>query len=644
MRVFLAYFRAHPWQRRALTGLLAAIVGFGVALLMLPWVEDLQLIAALGSGDADRRTRAVALAAMRARDRPAFLRRLEAALDSPDDARFAAAAEVLERIKRFPPPGRGGDCQDRLWRVKLAAADDPESIAQRLVSVHELVRGGRDNEHARAALALAAGDAEPEVRSAAALLAARLGDDAALGTLLGDKEASVRAAAALDAALAGRTALTSRISQIFQNAQADAEKADAAYALARLAPGEHAGQIAQAVVQAQRDGRDDLLEKLLHVAALPKMYDRAVAGLREQDLKADTTAAAVMQVFRFAGSGDKSPPHMALVAAGKMQLVAARPHVLAAVKAIVDADKSKLTTADAQRLAAAVNAAGRLGAAPPTFAGVMKKLWHPGTSLAMILSAEALAQAGPDPAMTSDQIVALLTQAAGQEGTSLQAAAAAVAIFRHAPDKAAEHLRTACESQAWLVGDYVAWNLARSDDKEAARRLAESFLAADERNEGVASAGAMLLAMLARGTDRAPQVEKALLDRLRAGPLGPLRDPYLAGSYKGALLVLGHGRFADGIIAMVRTTDFPWSRGLTALLLAGKAEGLDLVLGAAAGSAEEIDSVLTGWMMCRVYPAVVEGLPPYDIDAPAAVRYWQCRILRDYYLIHRRAILDRMRP
>lgn len=95
---------------------------------------------------------------------------------------------------------------------------------------------------------------------------------------------------------------------------------------------------------------------------------------------------------------------------------------------------------------------------------------------------------------------------------------------------------------------------------------------------------------------------------------------------------------------MVRTTDFPRSRGLTALLLGGRAEGLDLVLGAAAGSAQEIDSVLTGWLMCRVYPAVVEGLPPYDIDAPAAVRYWQCRILRDYYLIHRRAILDRMRP
>ena len=612
MRVLLAYFRANPWQRRALTVLLAAIVGFGVALLMLPWVEDLRLIAALGSGDADRRAGAVALAAMRAGDRPAFLRRLEAALDSPDDARFAAAAEALGRIKRFPPPGRGGDCQDRLWRVKLAAGGDPQSIALRLVSVHELVRAGRDNEHARAALALAAGDAEPEVRAAAALLAARLGDDAALTKLLGDKEASVRAAAALDAALAGRTALTGPIAKVFQNAQADAEKADAAYALARLAPGDYAGQIAQAVVQAQREGKDELLGKLLHVAALPKMYDPALAGLREQDLKADTTAAAVMQVFRFAGGGGKSPPHMALVAAGKMQLVTARPHVLAVIKGIVDADKSKLTTADAQRLAAAVNAAGRLDAAPPTFAGVMKELWHPRTGLAMILSAEALAQAGPGPAMTSDQIVALLTQAAGQEGTSLQAAAAAVAIFRHAPDKAAEHLRTACESQAWLVG--------------------------------VTSAGAMLLAMLARGTARAPGAEKAMLDRLRGGPLGPERDPYLAGSYKCALLALGHQEFADETVAMVRTSDFPRSRGLTALLLAGRAEGLDLVLGAAAGSAEEIDSVLTGWLMCRVYPAVVEGLPPYDIDAPAAVRLWQCRILRDYYLIHRRAILDRMRP
>ena len=645
MRVLLAYFRAHPWQRRVLTGLLAAIVGFGVALLMLPWVEDMRLIAALGSPSAARRERAIARAVERARGRAAFLRRLEAALDSADDVQFAAAAEALTRIKRFPPPGRPAACRDRFWRVKLAAAgDDPQSIALRLVSVHELVRAGRDNEHVRAALALAAGDSEPVVRSAAALLAARLAHDATLGRLLGDKHPSVRAAAALDAGLAKRSALSGAIAKVFANATDDDEKADAAYALARLAPYKYSGRIAEAFIQAQQDGKNDLLGKLLHVATLPKVYDPQLTRLPEHELKPGSTLLGVMHVFRFAVTEQKSPPHMAVVAAGKMQLAAGQRYVLVSIRDILDADKSKLTTADAQRLAASVSAARRLETPPGVFAKVMKALWHPGTALAMILSAEALGQATPGAPMTRDQLVAALVRAAEQEGTSLPAAAAAVAMFRHAPDKAARHLRTACESEAWLVGDYVAWNLARGAERERVRRLAESFLAPDEHNDGVRSAGAMLLAMLARGTDRAPAAKKTLLGKLRGGPLGPVRDPYLAGSYKCALLILGHHEFAGETISMMQKTDFPWSRGLTALLLAGRAEGFDLVLAGGAASAEEIDSYLTGRMMCRVYPAVAEGLPAYDIDAPARVRYWQCRILRDYYLIHRRAILDRMRP
>ena len=37
-------------------------------------------------------------------------------------------------------------------------------------------------------------------------------------------------------------------------------------------------------------------------------------------------------------------------------------------------------------------------------------------------------------------------------------------------------------------------------------------------------------------------------------------------------------------------------------------------------------------------------LPPYDLAAPAGVRLWQRRIMRNYYYIHRRAILDKMKP
>ena len=60
--------------------------------------------------------------------------------------------------------------------------------------------------------------------------------------------------------------------------------------------------------------------------------------------------------------------------------------------------------------------------------------------------------------------------------------------------------------------------------------------------------------------------------------------------------------------------------------------------------AEAIDSFLTGRGLAEVYGTVAPSLSAFDHDAPAHVRYFQCRILRDDYLIHRRAILDPMRP
>jgi hypothetical protein len=47
--------------------------------------------------------------------------------------------------------------------------------------------------------------------------------------------------------------------------------------------------------------------------------------------------------------------------------------------------------------------------------------------------------------------------------------------------------------------------------------------------------------------------------------------------------------------------------------------------------------------MARVLADLVTDLPHFDIDAPPHVRAFQCRVLRDYYLIHRGAVLDRMK-
>ena len=35
--------------------------------------------------------------------------------------------------------------------------------------------------------------------------------------------------------------------------------------------------------------------------------------------------------------------------------------------------------------------------------------------------------------------------------------------------------------------------------------------------------------------------------------------------------------------------------------------------------------------------AGIKGMPAGDLEAPPAVKLWQCRIARDSYLIHRRA-------
>ena len=655
-----------------ITGLVAGILGVVAAWIVFPRLQDGWIIADLGSDDVVRRDRAILRAAGRARHRPAFLRRLESALDDPDDVRFTAVAEALSRIGRFPPAEGPAAYQDRYQCLSLAGVlDDADATGQRTAILHEFTRVGRDNAHIRRCLSLAAGDREPDVRTAAALLAARLGDGATLARLLNDDAPLVRAAAALDAALANRFELAGPIARVLAAAADDSEKANAAYALARLARNESARPIAEAISQARKDGKGELLGKLLHVAALP-----AAGGTRRR-LQDDfgiaheraILTAAVLAVFKAAEQDKADPPTMALVAAGRLSLTEARPYVRSAIEAVLAADKTELTVADAQRLAAAVHAASRLHMEPALEVRVIRELWHPGTDLAMILAAEGLAlapaSAGGEGGLTDEQIAAVLVKSAEYDSITLPSAAAAVALYRRAPERAVEHLRTACESKSYLVGDYVAWGIsalapppgdASWNPTEAyahARTIALRFLSSPEINRNVRSAGALTLALLARGggllSDTGPRraVDEAfevISGKLRGGALGPERDPYLVGSYQCALLILGRSEFAQDVLTLVQRTDFPKGRALTALALAGRDEGFDMVFAWPAASGEWIDSIMTGWMMGRVYAGLAADLPVHDLDAPAGVRNWQCTILRHYYLIHRRNILDRMKP
>ncbi len=643
MRAVLKYLRLHPWQRRVMTLSLAAVLGVTATWLLWPGWRDRQILKSLRVKDPARRRPGVARAVEVAKRRPELIELLERRLGSAGDEQFEGIARVLEELKRFHTPQRDGEVIDRLRAVRFNEAPGPAGLGERLGELTGLTLDGRDNAHVRGVLELAPGDAEAEVRAASAVLAARLGNDRALGRLLADAAPRVRAAAAMDAGLAGRIECIEKIAGIFESAEGDDEIAAAAYALARLAPRRYGKPIAARAVKAWEAGEEVLLERLLYVATL---------------LKQDVAGPAIVTILNGAARKGEDPPAMALVAAGRLKLAAARASVERVLAGVLARKRDELTVGDAQMLAAAASAARRLGLSDGASLKVIRELWYPTTEQAMILTVEALAAGAErdsgDGAPRED-IAQALQQAAGYEladpddpqrkiRTPVASAAAAVALFRLAPDRAEDALRAACASETWLAGDYVAWNVARADARrQEASRIATTFTGPGVYDDGVRTAGAILLALLARGTDRADEAAAAVERKLAGGPLGARPDAFAAGSYKCALLMLGRGEFAGEVASLARSGFFPKRRALAALMLAGEAAGLDVVLAAARFDPETMDSFLTGRLMARVYAAVAAELPAFDVAAPPRARHWQCRLLRDFYLIHRVSILDRMR-
>lgn len=604
-----------------MTSMTAAILGVVAAWVAMPIVRDLQIIDMLGAEDPLQRRRGIALAVNDAPHRPELIERIESRLDSAGDVRFSAMVDVLNRLGKFRTPARKGEQLDRFYLIKLAArpdTDSDQSVEVRQILLHRIILDGRDNVHVRKALKLSAGDASAPVRSDAALLAGRLGDDETLLALLGDVAPLVRASAAIDAALSGRTVCTDAISKIFDAPRSDEELSAAAYALARMEPKRFATQIAHAALSAHQAGQDDLTDKLLHVLPLS---DKNAAG------------PVVMELLKDSQQRGKVPPASVLIAAGKLELAEAAPYVRAAVTDLI-ARADKLTVGDTVTLAAAVNAARRLELPPELFVEVMEKLWHPETSIAMLLSAEALAKDASH--LKIENLLSVLRCGAERSDTPTPAAAAATAMFALAGQGADRFLQTACESETHLAGDYVTWNLARSGDAEA-WRIAEVFFGPGIYNDAVRANGTILLALLARGTDRADRLAEAIESRL----LGQT-DEYAAGSCHCALLILNRRQYIDKVVALTESESFGRRRSLTALAMAGIPTGLDLVFAGGKFDPDRTDSYLTGLLMCRVYSAIVPEMPAFDLDAAPHIRYWQCRIWRDFYLIHRRNILGKI--
>ena len=611
-----------------MTGLTAAILGVAAAWVAIPIVRDLQIIDMLGDEDPLRRERGILLAVSVAEDRPQLIERIENGLDPAGDVQFSAMVNVLNRLGKFRTPARKGEQLDRFYLVKFISciSDDNDRVVDaRGVFLHRLILDGRDNVHVRKALRLAADDPADEIRSTAALLACRLGDDKTLAELLGDDKPQVRASAALDAGLAGRKTCTNAIAKILEKPQTDDEHAAAAYALARLKPEKFAPQIAQAILSAHKTGKIALLDKLLHVASL---------------LDINTVGPAVIEVLKDSQRRGQSAPTSALIAAGRLEIHEAKPFIQATINQLISR-REKLTGGDTITLAAAVNAAGRLKLPPKIFVEVMEKLWHPRTSVAMILASEAIANRreiiAKDPKLRSRTLTVLVREAERSD-TPVPSAAAATALLKLAGQRADESLLAACESETYLAGDYVAWNLAQSRTDDA-RRIGGVFFGPGIYNKTVRANATILLALLERGTDKADGLAEIIESRL----IG-LNDQFTAGSYHCAMLILNQREYIDKVAALTEYGSFGQRRVLTALALAGAATGFDRVFAGAKFNPARIDSYLAGRLMSRVYSSVVPEMPAFDPDATPETRHWQCRIQRDYYLIHRKKILGKIQP
>ena len=278
MKVILRYFRQHPWQRRALTGSMAAILGVVLAWIIWPGVRDRNIINMLGSKDPQRRLKGIAQAVAVGRVCPELIERIEKKLDSADDLQFSAMVTVLDRLGLFYTPARKGYQIDRFRQITFATAPkNPTGTDVKRIMLHGIILDGRDNRYVRRALQLAMQDNAADIRSQAGLLAGRLRDYASLMKLLRDSNPSVRASSAIVAGLAGLENCKDTIAELLKTAHDEEEIPAFTFALAKLAPKKFSKEIIETidrVYQSWRDKNDKddlaLLEKLLFSASLLK--------------------------------------------------------------------------------------------------------------------------------------------------------------------------------------------------------------------------------------------------------------------------------------------------------------------------------------------------------------------------------------
>jgi len=636
------YLRAHPWQRRVLTLGLALVVGAGGAIVLYPLASDWLLVRALGSADPAERRSAIARAIDAAGASPRTAAYLERRLDTDDDALFAAIATVLRRIGRFDVPGRDPLQKDRLRAIELATTrseTDPAAAAQtRWLLLAETIRDGGRNEYTRRALATAATDEDAEVRALAAVLAGRLEDDDALRALLADADGRVAGEAALCAGIAARAALADDLST--RLAEADPQVAGgAAYGLLLVRAEGASARIADRL----RSCADaELRDRLLHVAAL--------AG-------DEPVRQAVREVLAATPAG-QFPPAAALLAAGRLGLDEAGPHVLALLRAA----PARPAGLRESQLAAALEAAEALDLPVRREArDICQALWSPDlphalSAAARLLGRQAARADQPDEPSRAD-VVATLRQAAVFETTTATrpagvppqsihtpraSAAAAVALWLLGDEVADLYVRDVTALGQTLPGDYVAWHLGLTGAPEAFELGLAMLPALDDpqpvHNDDERSAGAMLLALAARGDEQRQAAAERIRSRLAGGRLGPERNFQVRGAYHCALALLGDEAGLAEARGLLEIVEFPRRRVLTALWGAGERPALDWLLWNTQVSHQQIAVLLAEFGLGEVLARVAPSLPRVDVAADPDLRRWQAQILQDTWAIRRESV------
>lgn len=605
------------------------VAGALAAVLLQPAVRDYLLIRDLTAGDAAARRSARLLLRNLAASDPRTLRRLDDALSTGSDRRFAAVASLLRSLDAFDTPGRQGPWLDRLNAIELSESADAWT---RWMIMVETLLDGRDNRYVRRALAEAAVDEAPIVRKLAAMLAARLAEDRTLAALLGDTDADVAAAAAMSIAAARRSALADAVMAMLGGAKDRERISAAAWASAQLEPAKAVGRIAKMTV-ATTDAA--LRDRLLHVL---------------EQMPGERSAAAIGRIIArdCKVPGKNYPPAKAILAAGRLGLTGQAANVRYVLDCRGPADQ--LTEG---HLLAALQAAEMLQLPVRREADrICRGAWGAGRLLLLMTAARVLGRQldvpqGPGAPsrehcletlrLAAAYVGAPQSQPASRRGeyvtTPLPSAAAAVALWLAGQDDDDKLVRNATAGETTLPGDYVAWHLSRAAPADRAFALGLKMLPAvgappGERvfNDNELSAGAMLLALSAR-TSRQKHMAAARIARRLEGTKGF----YTAGALRCALLILGRRDQLDQVRRLLSNLAFPRRRVMTALCAAGDRGAIDWLLFNKYISDEDVVAMLAARGIGRVISAVAPRLGRLDLAAGRDLRLWQVRIMQSYW-------------